>query len=94
MRTKLFLLGTIVMLAGCGADYDSGNYDNSYDGGITDSDLSEYAALQESWDEEDIETQANVCMAIDIDPAIARSTAIENDVDPDVAEAFFDEVCP
>ena len=85
------------MLAGCGADYDSGNYDNSYDSydsGITDSDLSEYAALQESWDEEDIETQANVCMAIDIDPSIARSTAIENDVDPDVAEAFFEEVCP
>jgi hypothetical protein len=90
MRTKLFLLATIVMLAGCGADYDSNNYDS----GITDSDLSEYAGLQESWDEEDIESQANVCMAIDIDPSLARSTAIENNVDPDVAEAFFEEVCP
>jgi hypothetical protein len=33
-------------------------------------------------------------MAIDIDPSIARTTAIENGVDPDVAEAFFEEVCP
>lgn len=89
---KLLLLPVLLLAAGC-ADYDSGN-NSSYDSGITDSDLSEYASLQDSWDEEDIETQANVCMAIDIDPSIARTTAIENNVDPDVAEAFFDEVCP
>ena len=89
---KLLLLPVLLLAAGC-ADYDSGN-SSSYDSGITDSDLSEYASLQESWDEEDIETQANVCMAIDIDPSIARTTAIENNVDPDVAEAFFEEVCP
>jgi hypothetical protein len=77
--------------AGCGSDSYDGN---SFDSGITGSDLSEYAGLQESWDEEDIESQANVCMAIDIDPSLARSTAIENNVDPDVAEAFFEEVCP
>jgi hypothetical protein len=93
---KLLALSVLVLpiFAGCGgSEYDS--YDSSgFDSGITDSDLSEYASLQESWDEEDIETQVNVCMAIDIDPSLARSTAIENDVDPDVAEAFFEEVCP
>jgi hypothetical protein len=91
---KLLLLPVLLLAAGC-ADYDSNSYDGGgFDSGITDSDLSEYASLQDSWDEEDIETQANVCMAIDIDPSLARSTAVENNVDPDVAEAFFEEVCP
>jgi hypothetical protein len=94
MKAMSVALFAMFVLVGCGADYDSGNYDSGYDGGITDSDVSEYVGLQESWDDEDIETQANVCMAIDIDPSIARSTAIENNVDPDVAEAFFEEVCP
>jgi len=91
---KLLALSVLLVAVSCGSsEYDS--YDgNSFDSGITDSDLSEYAGLQESWDEEDIESQANVCMAIDIDPSLARSTAIENNVDPDVAEAFFEEVCP
>lgn len=91
---KLLALSVLLVVVGCGSsDYES--YDgSSFDSGITDSDLSEYASLQESWDEEDIDTQANVCMAIDIDPSIARTTAIENNVDPDVAEAFFEEVCP
>ena len=87
---KLLLIVALFAAAGCGADYES----NSYDSGLNESDLSEYAGLQESWDEEDIESQANVCMAIGIDPSLARSTAIENNVDPDVAEAFFEEVCP
>jgi hypothetical protein len=91
---KLLALSVLLVAVGCGSsDYES--YDgSSFDSGITGSDLSEYASLQESWDEEDIDTQVNVCLAIDIDPSIARTTAIENNVDPDVAEAFFEEVCP
>lgn len=96
MRKLIALpLLALPIFAGC-ADYDSGNsYDGSgFDSGISDRDLSEYASLQESWDEEDIDTQVNVCLAIEDDPSIATSTAIENGVDPDVAEAFFEEVCP
>ncbi len=92
MRTKLFLLATIVMLAGCGADYDSGNYDGGSDS--VDPDIGEYSSLQSAWDDEDIETQVNVCLAIEDYPEVVISTAIENNVDPDIAEAFFEEVCP
>jgi hypothetical protein len=91
---KLLLIVALLAAAGCGSEYDNGYDGSGFDSGITDSDLSEYAGLQDSWDEEDIESQANICMAIDIDPSIARTTAIENGVDPDVAEAFFEEVCP
>jgi len=93
---KLIALSALVLpvFAGCGgSDYES--YDgSSFDSGITDSDLSEYASLQSAWDDEDIETQASVCVAIEDYPEVVISTAIENDVDPDVAEAFFEEVCP
>ena len=94
MKVLSVALVSMFVLVGCGADYDSGNYDSGYDGGITDSDVSEYVGLQESWDDEDIETQASVCVAIEDYPEVVISTAIENNVDPDVAEAFFDEVCP
>ena len=94
MKVLSVALVSMFVLVGCGADYDSGNYDSGYDGGITDSDVSEYVGLQESWDDEDIETQASVCVAIEDYPEVVISTAIENDVDPDVAEAFFEEVCP
>jgi len=96
MKVIGIALVAMFVLVGCGADYDSGNYDSGYDGGgdSVDPDIGEYAGLQSAWDDEDIETQVNVCLAIDIDPSIARSTAVENNVDPDVAEAFFEEVCP
>lgn len=86
---KLLLLPVLLVAAGC-ADYDSSNYNND----SVDPDISEYTSLQSAWDEEDIDTQVNVCLAIEDDPSIARSTAVENNVDPDIAEAFFDEVCP
>lgn len=86
---KLLVLSALVLpvFAGCGADYESNS-------GLDESDLSEYAGLQQVWDDEDIDTQVNVCLAIEDDPSIARSTAVENNIDPDVAEAFFEEVCP
>jgi len=90
MKTVIGALAVVFVIAGCGADYDS----NGYDGGVTDSDVSEYVGLQSAWDKESVEDQATVCLAIDIDPSIARSTAVENNIDPDVAEAFFEEVCP
>lgn len=96
MKVLSVALVSMFVLVGCGADYDSGNYDSGYDGGSdsVDPDIGEYSSLQSAWDDEDIETQASVCVAIEYYPDVVISTAIENNVDPDIAEAFFEEVCP
>lgn len=89
MNKKLLIIAMLV-LAGCGttiSDTDSGhNY------GVEDT--AEYIGLQSAWDDSSLEDQVSVCLAIEEDPSIVASTAEDSNVDPDIGQAFFDDVCP
>lgn len=60
-----------------------------------------YSALQVAWDDQDMETQANICMSwwedADMATDLFYTMAIKNNVDPlpmeDTVRVFFDGKC-
>jgi hypothetical protein len=85
MNNKIILIASLlVFAAGCGSSSAS----------TADKHTSDYIGLQLAWEAQTLEDQVVVCFNIEEDPSIVASSAIDNNIDPDISEAFFDEVCP
>ena len=85
MNKKIILIASLLIFAaGCSSSGAS----------TADKHTSDYIGLQLAWEAQTLEDQVVVCFNIEEDPSIVASSAIDNNIDPDISEAFFDEVCP
>ena len=85
MNKKIMLVASLLVLAaGCGSSGAS----------TADKHTSDYIGLQLAWEAQTLQDQVIVCLNIEEDPSIVASSAIDNNIDPDISEAFFDEACP
>jgi len=92
MNSKIILIATLlVFAAGCGG---GSSYESTSNMSTSDKHTPDYIGLQLAWDMQTLEDQITVCLNIQEDPSIVATSAIENNIDPDISEVFFNEVCP